>query len=538
MLLSPSFSRLAVADSYIVTLDPAARSEPATGRIILFFITRTDPKKDLRWFAIDPIEGPFFDAPQPIASVAVKDFKPGESITIDGSTSAFPQSLDKLAGQVRVQAVLDADQTERSHDAGPGNVFSDVQTVDVAPQKDETIKITLTHRVEPKPREDSPNLKWVRLRSELLSKFYGRDVYLRAGVALPKHYDDPNWPRQQWPAFYVIPGFGGRDDMAVNYRNMLLARGVEEIAPIAVYIVLDPEAPLGHHSFADSANNGPRATALVTELIPYLEKNFRIIARPEARIVTGHSSGGWASLWLQLNYPNVFGACWSSAPDPIDFSAFQAGDIYNMANMFTDAEGKDVPSYRNIVDATLVPKPLMTVRQETAMEIAIDPDGRSGQQWSAWNAVFSPRDDKTGLPAPMFDMKTGVINKSIVQEWEKYDISKLVRAHWDEMKPVVLGKVHLACGEADSYFLNRAVERFGKMVDELRGDTPWDGGYVLLVPHATHDNLTELITMRWNNEERSYLLQHGFQDPFVPEKQSACARIEDRVFSQFQPISR
>jgi len=42
----------------------------------------------------------------------------------------------------------------------------------------------------------------------------------------------------------------------------------------------------------------PRGEALVKEFIPYLESQFHLIAKPEARIVTGHSSGGWSSLWL------------------------------------------------------------------------------------------------------------------------------------------------------------------------------------------------------------------------------------------------
>ena len=507
----------ALADTYIITLDSAARSEPATGRVILFFIT----EQGRRWTRREPIEAPFFESPQPIASIAVKDFKPGDSVQVDGSLPAFPQPLDKLSGTVRVQALLDADQTERSHEQGPGNVASEVMNVDLSADKHDTVRITLTRRIEgPAARTDSPNLKWVRLRSEMLSAFYGRDVYHRAGVALPKPYNDPNWPRQQWPAIYVIPGFGGRDDGAEEYAAMLtLAPKIEEIAPIAVYIVLDPEAPLGHHGFADSANNGPRATALVKEFIPYLESQFRLVAKPEARLVTGHSSGGWSSLWLQLNHPAVFGGCWSSAPDPIDFSAFQMTDLDRDANIFADGSGAETPSYRCIVDSTLVAKPTMTVRQEVSMETAIDPDGRCGQQWAAWNAMFSPRDPATGLPMPMFDARSGAINRNIVREWAQFDITKMVSEDWNRFGPIVLNKMHLACGEEDSYYLNRAVERFSAAVEKLRGEARGEG-YVLLVPGANHDALTARIFMRWNDEMRKHLQWHGLQDADVPAKKS------------------
>ena len=97
---------------------------------------------------------------------------------------------------------------------------------------------------------------------------------------------------------------------------------------MAVHIVVDPESPLGHHGFVDSPNHGPRGTAFVTELIPHLEKTFSLRRRPAARIVTGHSSGAWSSLWLVLRWPGRFGACWASSPDPLDFSAFQLTDLY------------------------------------------------------------------------------------------------------------------------------------------------------------------------------------------------------------------
>ncbi|MFM8872344.1 MAG: alpha/beta hydrolase-fold protein, partial [Phycisphaerales bacterium] len=77
----------------------------------------------------------------------------------------------------------------------------------------------------------------------------------------------------------------------------------------------------------DSAANGPRARALVEEFIPALERQFRLVRRPEARIVTGHSSGGWSALWLQLTHPETFGACFPSTPDPVDFSRSPTSDL-------------------------------------------------------------------------------------------------------------------------------------------------------------------------------------------------------------------
>lgn len=501
-------------DRYRITLDPAVRSEPVTGRIVLFFITSTEAQ----WQRTLPIEGPFYELPQPIASVAVEDFKPGETVEIRGDMPAFPDRLDTLSGTVHVQAILDADLTERSHEQGPGNVYSDVAIVELSPDRADVVELTLTHRIQPPVRRDSANLKWMRLKSEMLSEFYGRDVEHRAGVALPPGYDDPANAQKRWPTIYVIPGFGSREDNAEEYAAMFRTPGIETIAPMAVYVVLDPEAPLGHHGFVNSANNGPRGDALVQEFIPYLESQLRLENRPEARIVTGHSSGGWTSLWLLLNYPDTFGACWSSAPDPIDFTAFQKANLYEDANLFRDAEGKAVASYRHGWGLPEQHDVLMTVEQECGMEHAIDPHGRSGQQWDAWAAMFSPRQSSPavsagggGLPQPMFDPETGNIHRDVVEHWKRFDIAQMVSDNWAHYGPIVLNRMRLACGDRDSYYLERAVLRFRDKVEALRNDEPWGDGYILIVKDANH-NLMPEIFQRWNKEMRDYLRKHGLHD--------------------------
>jgi len=298
---------------------------------------------------------------------------------------------------------------------------------------------------------------------------------------------------------------------------MMASPGASSTMPMAVYIVLDPEAPLGHHGFVDSANNGPRATALLTEFIPYLESQFKLAARPEARLITGHSSGGWSSLWLQLGHPEVFGGCWSSSPDPIDFTAFQMTDVYADASMYADAQLEDTPSYRRAPGRDEQPRSLMSVRQECGMETAIDPNGRSGQQWDAWEAMFSQRDPEIGRPLRMFDRVTGAIHKDTAAQWARFDICRLVTQHWEVYGDTVMNKVHLACGDRDSYFLNRAIERFKQKTDALKPASAKDAsGYVLIVPGADHETVSLQIAPRWNKEMRQYLQSKGLQDPDKP----------------------
>jgi len=66
--------------------------------------------------------------------------------------------------------------------------------------------------------------------------------------------------------------------------------------PEMIWVFMLEACPGGTHEFADSVNNGPWGTALTTELIPDLEKKYRMDAKPSGRFLTGHSSGGWAAL--------------------------------------------------------------------------------------------------------------------------------------------------------------------------------------------------------------------------------------------------
>src|SRR5262249_40988046 len=152
------------------------------------------------------------------------------------------------------------------------------------------------------------------------------------------------------------------------------------------------------------------ADALIKELIPALEAKYHLIPKASARIIRGHSSGGWSSVWLAMQYPGTFGACWAGAPDPLDFRRFQKVDIYSQPNFYTDDKGTEIPS--TLQDGTV----LMTIRQENAWEEAKGPDNTSGEQWDSWFAVFGPRNER-GHPAALFDFATGAMNKNIAEQY-------------------------------------------------------------------------------------------------------------------------
>ncbi len=91
--------------------------------------------------------------------------------------------------------------------------------------------------------------------------------------------------------------------------------------PRMLVVTLQHPTPYFDDSYAvNSVNVGPYGDALMQELIPEIEKRFRAIRQPWARLLDGGSTGGWESLALQVFHPDFFGGTWSYCPDSMDFS--------------------------------------------------------------------------------------------------------------------------------------------------------------------------------------------------------------------------
>lgn len=469
-----------LAQSFRVTFMNDVREAPATGRLVVYLIAENSSHgRDT-----DPADGPFFDDPQPMFGIDAVGVAPGQAMLIDDSCTSFPVVPSKLPfGMYRAQAVLDLHRDNSSWRREPGNLYSTIVTFTHKGPGGPPVVLTLESVVEPKELAILPGSELVEVRSELLSAFHGRDVFLRAGVMLPHNLDGA----RAYPAVYEIPGFGGDHSSAFSAFTPYRARLPEgspwlKLRENAAWVVLDPEGPNGHHLFADSANNGPVAKALVTELIPEIERRCHLIASPEARLLRGHSSGGWATLWLALHHPETFGACWSSSPDPVDFHAFQASDL-SAANVYFAADGSQIPSFR-VKDQVR-----MTVLQENQMEEVIGPDNTSGQQWDSWFAVFGPRNER-GNPAAAFDPATGVVDRAIADTYGAFDIGALLQADTSRFAPIFQDRIRLIVGDQDNFYLDRAVSRVKEKLEKGGANPGPDArGYIKILPGFDHGSI-------------------------------------------------
>jgi hypothetical protein len=450
---------LSGAMEFQLQLDSRLTPHPYSGRVYLFFSSS----------GREPRLGPDWFRPQPFCALNVQNWQPGTVLSITGETPgliSFPAPLGELdLSGMQVQAVVRLNPWERKIGSGPGNGYSSATNLPAAGP----LQLVVDQRVPEPVFPGTGQLRELRVRSQLLSEFHQRDVSVQGAVLLPESYAQS--PEKRYPVIFEIPGFGGTH-FDIARRSPKWIRSVEDVE--FIYVLLDPSCPLGHHVFADSANNGPWGTALVTEFLPQLDREFRTDPRPAGRFLTGHSSGGWSSLWLQVAYPAVFGGTWSTAPDPVDFEDFQLINLLADENMYRDAAGARRPLAR--MGGQIV----LWYEDFCRMEDAL---GYGGQLHS-FEAVFSPRDPVTGKPQLLWDRSTGKINHAVAQAWETYNIRRKLEQEWATLGPQLSGKLTVIMGEEDTFLLEGATRRLQQSLRELGSDAR-----VELVPERDHFNL-------------------------------------------------
>ncbi len=417
----------------------------------------------------EPRSGPNWFRPTPFFARDVRDWDTTTPLEMGNDCVGFPAEMSRLpAGLYKIQAVFRVNRDSHKLDA-EGNYYGPAAQAQLDPELGGKVGLVLNKVQPPDTCTDTDRVRYAECESPMLTKFFGRPIKHRAAVILPEGVA-PGATAPKRPVLYIIPGFGGDRHMAPAFvASTRLSFGKD-----LVRIVLDPDCGTGHHVFADSATNGPRGKALVEEFIPYLESKFPIAADPAGRLLTGHSSGGWSSLWLQVSHPDFFGGVWSTAPDPVDFRDFQRINIYAAGeNMFRDREGNMRPIARMGGRAALFYVPF------SRMDDVIGWGGQLG----SFEAVFSPL-DRTGAPRKLWDRRTGAIDPETAKAWEAYDIRLVLERNWATLGPRLKGKLHVYTGSMDTFYLEGAVKLLKESLARLGSDAT-----IEIVPDRDHGSL-------------------------------------------------
>ncbi len=498
-------------NSISVSFTESIHPDQLDGRLLLML--SNNDEKEPRFQINDGLNS------QLIFGMNVDDMAAGENITFDDAVFGYPFSSlsDVPPGEYNVQALLHVYETfdlstghtvklpmdngeGQQWNKSPGNLYSKPFKISVTGKGVQNVEVVMDQIIPPiEEPADTEWIKHIKVKSEKLSEFWGRDVYLGAHVLLPKGFNEH--PEAKYPLMvfhgHFPSDFGGfratppDPNMEPEYSARFNLEGYNIIQeqesydfykrwnepdfPRFLIIEIQHPTPYYDDSYAvNSASQGPYGDAITYELIPEIERQFRGMGEGWSRFLYGGSTGGWEALAVQVKYPEEYNGCFAACPDPIDFRAYCLTNIYEDENAYyyqSEHKKLEVPAHRNYLGQIQ-----STLRQGNHLELVLGDKSRSGQQWDIWEATYSPQGND-GYPVRLWNKMTGNIDHEIAEYWkENYDLRYILERDWDKLGDNLKGKIHIYCGDMDNYYLNNAVYL---MEDFLESTTePYYGGEV------------------------------------------------------------
>jgi hypothetical protein len=520
----PPSPSAAAGPRFSVRLAPSLGGGAQAGRLLVL-VAPAGEKEEPRALVGDG------DDTAQVFGLDVVDWAPGQTRSLEGEVTGYPiaSPADLPSGEYVVQALLHRYETFRRADGhvvslppdrgegqqwseAPGNFASTPRRLRV--DATAPVEIELDHALPALPPvPEERRIRRVQLRSERLSKFWGRDVFLGAIVLLPEGWE--SHPTARYPLIIYHGHFGRtlagyreappepglpavnldglRRQCPDGHGDRCAAHGYKRFTqeaehrfalrwagkgfPRVLLVQIQHANPYYDDSYAvNSANLGPYGDAITHELIPHIEREYRGLGA-WARGLYGGSTGGWEALAAQVFYPDEYNGAIASCPDPVDFRAYTTIDIYRDDNAYYSAGPfrRTPRAGARLADGIVT----TTMEQFNLMELALGTHSRSGQQFDIWEAVYSPL-GSDGYPRRLYDKATGAIDKEVAAYWrDHYDLSHILARDWPRLGPKLRGKLRIHVGNMDTYYLDRAVRLLDERMRQLtnpRSDAVFDYG--------------------------------------------------------------
>jgi len=263
-------------------------------------------------------------------------------------------------------------------------------------------------------------------------------------VYVPPGYDDD--PGRRYPVVYVIQGFTGH---LMMWRNrMPFRRPFPELAdevfaagdtPPALVVYVDAWTSYGGSQFLDSAGTGRYHSYLCDEVVPWVDANYRTLADPGHRAITGKSSGGYGAMITPMLRPDLFGALATHSGDAL-FEYCYLPDFPDAVRELRAYDG-DIMSWWNDFNSRVS----FTKSEDSKL-----------LEFLGYTACYSATDD--GTPVLPFDAVTGVLKPEVWQRWLDMDPVRMVPRYGDAMRSQQA--IWIDGGTRDEWYLDVGAQAF------------------------------------------------------------------------------
>jgi len=283
------------------------------------------------------------------------------------------------------------------------------------------------------------------ITSELLRDNPLRDPFERPVlVYVPPGYDDEQGRR--YPDVYVIMGYGGHVTMWRNrsaFRQPFIETADQVFAggpaPPALVVYVDAWTAYGGSQFVDSPGTGRYHSYLCDEVVSWVDQNYRTLADPAHRAISGKSSGGFGAMITPMLRPDVFGALATHAGDAL-YELCYIPAFGDCVRALREYDGEIRNWWDDFSSRTAFIK--------KADQLLLGVYGVA--------ACFSAASD--GTPELPFDPRTGVIREHVWRRWLDWDPVRMVPSHAPALRS--LRGIWIDAGNADDYYLDVGAEAF------------------------------------------------------------------------------
>ena len=206
---------------------------------------------------------------------------------------------------------------------------------------------------------------FVKEKQVIKSTILNKDVHY--SIFLPSDYYTSE---RAYPVTYLLHGYGDADDGWIQFGEVnRLADDAIKAGKIPPMIIVTPD---GFTSFYINTADGKLnyEDFFIKELIPHIEKTYKVKAERKYRGIAGLSMGGYGALMYALKYPNLF-----VAAAPLSAAVWTDNDIINLDEgmfngLFGNSMGKNLKGKDRLTPAWLSNSPLAIIEKKTKEELA------------------------------------------------------------------------------------------------------------------------------------------------------------------------
>jgi S-formylglutathione hydrolase len=144
-------------------------------------------------------------------------------------------------------------------------------------------------------------------------------------VYLPKSYTENE---RTYPVIYFLNGYGS--EVGGGWFTSSLDQYFNENpAHEVIFIVAQGRNKLGGSFYVNSPVTGNWEDYIVTDLVEFVDSNYRTIAHAASRSITGHSMGGFGCLYIATRHPDVFNSVYSHSPGLFDRAGLEESQMFD-----------------------------------------------------------------------------------------------------------------------------------------------------------------------------------------------------------------